>query len=63
MITSSYKILENYKGYDICCVNFANFNSRWIGIVVNGELSVLSFATIRGAKNIIDTLVKTTPKY
>jgi len=59
MITNRYKILETYKGIEICCVNYSEYNSRWIGVVIDGELSVLALATVKGAKNVIDSYLKT----
>jgi len=59
MITNRYKILETYKGCQICCVNYREYNSKWIGVMINGELSVVALATVQGAKNVIDTHLKT----
>lgn len=58
MITNQHKILDTYRGCEICMVNYHSFESKWIGIKIDGEISVLALSTVQGAKNVIDTYVR-----
>jgi len=52
------KILAEYLGYDIYQINSSTHGSQYFCVMVDGQLSTLALATIKAAKNVIDTHIK-----
>jgi len=52
-----YRKIDEHRGIEIVNVNF-NWASKYYGIIIDGQLSVLALATVQGCKNVIDTYLR-----
>jgi hypothetical protein len=50
-----YRVLMTYRGCEICQVNYQNPLSKYIGVVINNQLSNIALISSKAAQNVIDT--------
>lgn len=61
MMETSYRIIGEYKGFNIIVLNARNI-SKCFGVLIDGYPSAFSLNSEQAAKNVIDTYIRSQKK-